>query len=204
MNLYSEEIRLVSEEVSLIAGVDEVGRGCLAGPVFAAAVILPRDLKIPYLNDSKQLTPPLRDSLNEKITQQAIAFHVARVEADEIDRINILWASMKAMKLAVMGLKISPEYLLVDGNRMIESELPQLAIVSGDARCASIAAASIVAKVARDRFMTEQEQVFPQFSFSKHKGYGTAEHLQELARNGPTVLHRRSFAPVSQILSFPV
>ncbi|MFO1464783.1 MAG: ribonuclease HII [bacterium] len=200
MDLYAEEARFASEGFVTLAGVDEVGRGCIAGPVFAAAVILPRELRIPELNDSKKLSPKVRERLSSTILREARAWHIAMVSVEEIDRLNILWASMKAMRLAVEGLVERPDLLLVDGNRVTESPLPQRAIVEGDARCASIAAASVIAKVARDRWMSEQEAQFPGFSFAKHKGYGTAEHLRELRQHGVTPLHRRSFAPVQEML----
>lgn len=196
--LYSIEADFRNEGFAQLAGVDEVGRGCLAGPVFAAAVILPPGLRIPKLDDSKKLTAATRDQVSAQVLEKCLAWHVAMVSAEEIDQLNILWASMKAMRLAVEGLRQVPDLLLVDGNRATDLAMPQRTLIGGDARCASIAAASVIAKVARDRWMTEQEKVFPQFSFSRHKGYGTAQHLRELGAHGPTPLHRRSFAPVQQ------
>jgi ribonuclease HII len=199
VDLYAEEQSLRAEGFELLAGVDEVGRGCLAGPVFAAAVILPQDLKIPQLNDSKKLSPQLREKISAIILQQALAYKIERVSVEEIDRINILQASLQAMQLAIAGLSIFPKLLLVDGNQQVEVSIPQKTVIQGDGRCASIAAASVIAKVARDRYMAEQEKIFPQFSFSQHKGYGTAQHLEELKKHGPTPLHRRSFAPVRDL-----
>jgi ribonuclease HII len=199
VDLYAEEQVLRAEGFELLAGVDEVGRGCLAGPVFAAAVILPQDLKIPQLNDSKKLSPQLREKISAIILQQALAYKIERVSVEEIDRINILQASLKAMQLAIAGLLIFPKLLLIDGNQQVEVSIPQKTVIQGDGRCASIAAASVIAKVARDRYMAEQEKIFPQFSFSQHKGYGTAQHLEELKKHGPTPLHRRSFAPVRDL-----
>jgi ribonuclease HII len=198
MGLYASQKVFHEEGYQMIAGVDEVGRGCLAGPVCAAAVILPMDLRIPNLNDSKKLTPEIRQKVSAVVLAKALAFHIVMVSVEEIDQLNILWASMKAMKLAVEGLAHAPDLLLVDGNRETELKIPQRAIVEGDGRCASIAAASVIAKVARDRYMTEQQEIYPGFSFSSHKGYGTPQHLRELDQHGPTPLHRRSFAPVLQ------
>jgi len=200
MDLYAEEQKFLFEGYATLAGVDEVGRGCIAGPVFAAAVILPSDLRIPQLNDSKKLSAQVRERLSEIILREALAWNIAEVSVEEIDTLNILWASMKAMRLAVEGLRMVPDLLLVDGNRETDLPLKQRAIVEGDGRCASIAAASVIAKVARDRWMSEQETHFPGFSFAQHKGYGTEQHLRELRKHGPTPLHRRSFAPVQALL----
>lgn len=196
MDLYWYERKYFAQGYRAIAGVDEVGRGCLAGPVFAAAVILPKELVLPKLNDSKKLTPSLREKLNEQILRGAVSVNVARVSVQEIDQINIFHASLKAMKLALQGLKPIPDMVLVDGKFPLPIPTPQDPLVQGDGRAASIAAASIVAKVARDQFMVDREKEFPGFSFAKHKGYGTRQHLEELKANGPTILHRRSFAPV--------
>ena len=198
MGLYASQNAFHQEGYQVIAGVDEVGRGCLAGPVCAAAVILPIGLRIPKLDDSKKLKPEVREQVNAVVLQKAIAWHIVMVSVEEIDQLNILWASMKAMKLAVEGLAQAPDLLLVDGNRETELKIPQRAIVEGDGRCASIAAASVIAKVARDRYMTEQQEIYPGFSFASHKGYGTPQHLRELDTHGPTPLHRRSFSPVVQ------
>lgn len=201
MDLYAEEQTFYEQGFATLAGVDEVGRGCIAGPVFAAAVILPRELRIPDLDDSKKLLAPVRERISEIILREAIATCIAMVSVEEVDSLNILWASMKAMRLAVEGLKPAPGLLLIDGNRPTDLPLPQLALVAGDGRCASIAAASVIAKVARDRWMAEQEAHFPGFSFARHKGYGTEQHLRELKQHGPTPLHRRSFAPVQECLA---
>jgi len=148
----------------------------------------------------KKLTPKIREQLNEQILAHATAVHVAFVSVEEIDRINIFHASQKAMVLALAGLKENPDLVLVDGKFPLSIDRPQKALVGGDGRVASIAAASIVAKVARDHFMTEQEGSYPGFSFSRHKGYGTRQHFVELKENGPTPLHRRSFAPVRELV----
>ena len=202
MDLFAEEKSFYSSGITRLAGVDEVGRGCLAGPVFAAAVILPQELRISDLNDSKKLPPEVRERVSAEVLEKALAWSIVSVPVEEIDRLNILWASMKAMRLAVEGLKMLPELLLVDGNRVTDLQLPQRAMVAGDGRCASIAAASVIAKVARDRWMAEQENIYPQFRFSRHKGYGTPQHLEELRRHGPTPLHRKTFAPVAQVKMF--
>jgi len=201
-DLYSEEKYFRSQGFLHLAGVDEVGRGCLAGPVFAAAVILPPELQIPELNDSKKLKPKQRESISEIIHREALALHIASIDSEEIDRINILHASLKAMAVALLALKIPPHLVLVDGNQKVPVDMQQKTLVGGDGRCASIAAASVIAKVARDRYMSEQESHFPNFSFSEHKGYGTAKHQEELKKHGPTPLHRRSFGPVQQFNLF--
>ncbi|HKY63841.1 MAG TPA: ribonuclease HII [bacterium] len=198
MGLYASQKAFHDEGYRVIAGVDEVGRGCLAGPVCAAAVILPIGLRIPKLDDSKKLKPEIREQVSAVVLQKALAWHIVMVSVEEIDKLNILWASMKAMKLAVEGLAQAPDLLLVDGNREADLPIPQRAIVEGDGRCASIAAASVIAKVARDRYMAEQQEVYPGFSFASHKGYGTPQHLRELDLHGPTPLHRRTFSPVLQ------
>jgi ribonuclease HII len=202
MDLLLEERSWYAKGVKAIAGVDEVGRGCLAGPVYAAAVILPPEFNLPQLNDSKKLTPAQREVLFVQIQRQAVAWRVAHVEVEEIDHINIFHASLKAMALALAGLSVRPERVLVDGTFTAPVDLPQTPLVKGDSRSASIAAASIIAKVTRDRFMAEQEKYYPKFSFGRHKGYGTPQHLEELKSHGPTPLHRRSFAPVQERLGF--
>lgn len=184
---------LLATGICRIGGVDEAGRGCLAGPVFAGAVILPSQLVIPEIDDSKKLTPAIRERLFAEICKQAVAWAVASVDADVIDQINIHRASLKAMQLAVAQLKPPPEFLLVDGRFPIPERLPQKAIVKGDQKSQSVAAASILAKVSRDRWMEEEAKKYPQFSFVQHKGYGTPEHFSEIKRYGLTPLHRKSF-----------
>jgi len=183
-----------------IAGVDEAGRGCLAGPVVAASVILPKKLDIPGLKDSKQLTKKQRDEFYDIIRDKALAWGVGIIEPWEIDRINILRASLKAMKIAVDEMKIKPSILFIDGPYPIESRLPQKTLKKGDARSITIAAASVIAKVTRDRMMVEFERRYPNFSFSIHKGYGTELHMKELKAHGPTPIHRMTFAPLSSPL----
>ena len=199
---YFEE-RFHSEGIEHIAGVDEAGRGCLAGPVVAASVILPQGIDIPGLKDSKQLTSNQRDHFFDLIQEKALAWSVGIIEPDEIDRINILKASLKAMEVAVNGLKIKPNYLFIDGPFPIESKIQQKTLKKGDARSITIAAASVMAKVIRDRMMIEYEKEYPNFSFSIHKGYGTRLHFKELATHGPTAIHRMTFEPVSRIYVIP-
>lgn len=182
--------------VELIAGVDEAGRGCLAGPVVASAVILPQRLILEGLKDSKQLSSTQRDNFFDAIKAHALAWSVGIVDPSEIDQINILKASLKAMKIAVEKLKIQPEHLLIDGPFGIELNIPQRPIIKGDALSHSISAASVVAKVTRDRMMSDYEGLYPSFKFSAHKGYGTRLHYDELQKNGPTAIHRMTFAGV--------
>lgn len=180
-----------------VAGIDEAGRGPWAGPVVAAAVIL-NPAKIPRgINDSKQMTLDERESLFDKIMTHALAVKAVAAEVEEIDRLNILWATMSAMEQAVRGLTIAPVHALIDGNRAPrEMPCPYQTIIEGDARSQSIAAASIIAKVTRDRIMCERAQSHPEYGFERHKGYGTPEHADLLMRHGPCTEHRRSFAPV--------
>lgn len=176
-----------------LAGTDEVGRGCLAGPVVAAAVILPEFHAIEGIKDSKLLSPAQREKLYGEITEQAVAWGVGVIGVSEIDRINIFHASLKAMSEAVGKLKPSPDFLLIDGKHKIPFAVAQRPVVKGDRHCESIAAASIVAKVSRDRMMAEFEREYPNFTFSVHKGYPTEKHREELREHGPLPIHRRSF-----------
>ena len=180
----------------LVAGVDEVGRGCIAGPVVAAAVILPVDAKIKGITDSKALSPERREELDVEIRAAALAIGLGVVEAAEIDRVNILNASLEAMRLAVAQLSPAPGFLLVDGIFRIPAEIAQQPVIKGDLKCRCIGAASIVAKVWRDRKMVELDGVHPGYGFAQHKGYGCASHWKALAEKGPSVLHRRSFRGV--------
>lgn len=192
------EEKLFAEGYLRIAGVDEVGRGCLAGPVVAAAVILKWDTIFLGLKDSKQLTKEQREYFYPLIVARATAFGVGVVEALEIDRVNILQASLKAMVIAVRSLSVAPDYLLVDGRDPVPIAIPQKAIPKGDDLSYSIAAASVVAKVTRDRMMVECEKKFPQFGFSVHKGYGTRRHWEELAISGASPIHRLTFRGVAK------
>jgi ribonuclease HII len=183
----------------MIAGIDEAGRGPLAGPVVAAAVILPPDYRHPEINDSKQLTPGKRERLHEVIKADALAVGIGVVEAFVIDRMNILQATLMAMRDAVLDLSQPPDYLLVDGKNRIDVRTPQETIIRGDARSISVAAASIIAKVSRDRIMEIYHRQFPQYNFLKNKGYGTGEHREAILRCGPCKIHRLSFSVKSSV-----
>lgn len=178
---------------SLEAGVDEAGRGCLAGPVVAAAVILPDDFDCPILNDSKQLSHALRLKAREIIEKQALAYSIAAVSAEKIDEINILQATFEAMHLAINGLSIAPEYLAIDGNRFRKHEIPHTAIVKGDAKYQHIAAASVLAKTYRDALMEEWDSRFPAYDWKNNKGYPTIAHKKAIALHGHTPFHRLTF-----------
>lgn len=178
-----------------IAGVDEVGRGCLAGPVLAAAVVLDPDRHVRGLADSKQLTPAQRERLYDEIVERAAAWAVASADAREIDEINIAKASLAVMRRALLSLVPLPDFALVDAFHIPSLPMAQRGLVGGDARCASIAAASIVAKVTRDRLMRQLDEADPRYGFARHKGYATAEHLEAVARHGYSDAHRRTFRP---------
>ncbi|MFQ5608176.1 MAG: ribonuclease HII [Candidatus Zixiibacteriota bacterium] len=184
-----------------VTGVDEAGRGPLAGPVVAAAVILPDDVTIDGLDDSKKLSAAQREELFEEIAEREIPVSVGIIDNRTIDQMNILRASLMAMRRSVCGLKPKPECCLVDGSFEIPNlEIAQMAIVDGDAIHPAIAAASIVAKVTRDRIMRQYDEIYPQYSFAEHFGYPTPKHLKELKKHGPTSIHRRSFKPVADAL----
>ena len=198
MDLWTYEREQWNSGVETVCGVDEAGAGPLMGPVYAAAVILPRELDIPGLNDSKKLTEKKREALYEVITAQAVAYSVARVEAAEIDEMDILNARMLAMQKAIDGLTVRPDLAFIDGNRDHGSryaiQIPHQLIVGGDGKSASIAAASILAKVSRDRYVsTELDAKYPQYQFAKHKGYGTKLHYQMLDQYSPCPEHRMTF-----------
>lgn len=180
-----------------IAGVDEAGVAPLAGPVVAAAVILPPQARLPHLNDSKRLAPPRRAVLYQTITHEAVAVSVGMASVEEIDRFNILQATRLAHRRAILGLPMRPDLVLIDGRYPAEVPVAQLVIVDGDATCASVAAASVVAKVTRDRLMDELAARYPQYGLARNKGYGTRAHLDAISRFGITPLHRRSFSPVA-------
>lgn len=184
----------------LIAGVDEVGRGPLVGAVVTAAVILDPARPIAGLADSKKLSEKRRLALFDEIRENALAWSLGRAEPEEIDQLNILHATMLAMQRAVAGLTVTPEYVLIDGNRCPSLPMPSMTVVKGDSLVAEISAASIIAKVTRDREMAELDAVFPQYGFAQHKGYPTAQHLAMLTEHGATPHHRRSFAPVRNAL----
>lgn len=195
-----EQLGLCWDAPGLIAGVDEAGRGPLAGPVVAAAVILDELKPIKGLADSKVLTPRKRERLFDEIRAKALACCIAEASVDEIDRLNILQATMLAMRRAVEGLRLLPHKVLVDGNRLPVLRMPAEAIVKGDAKVASISAASILAKVHRDRLCADLHARFPAYGFATHKGYPTAEHLAALREHGACEVHRRSYAPVRAAL----
>ncbi|NWA38168.1 ribonuclease HII [Pseudomonas reactans] len=192
------DFSLVAEAHELVAGVDEVGRGPLCGAVVTAAVILDPNRPILGLNDSKKLTEARREKLYDEIIEKALSWHIARAEVEEIDELNILHATMLAMQRAVEGLHITPKMAMIDGNRCPKLTMPSEAVVKGDSKVPAIAAASILAKVSRDREMAAFELIYPGYGIGGHKGYPTPVHLEALARLGPTPIHRRSFAPVRQ------
>lgn len=198
MDLWTYEREQWNHGFSTLCGVDEAGAGPLAGPVYAAAVILPREIDLPGLNDSKKLTPKKRDALFDAITAAAVAWSVASVTAEEIDELDILNARTLAMDRAIEGLSIQPDLCLIDGNRdhgsAVAITAPHITLVGGDGKSASIAAASILAKVSRDRYVTDVlDREYPQYQFAKHKGYGTKLHYEMLDRYGPCPAHRRTF-----------
>lgn len=193
MNFWEYEEDAEKHGYKCIAGVDEAGRGPLAGPVYAAAVILPFGLEIQGINDSKKLTAKKRDELYDVIKEAAIAYAVVSCDEKIIDEINILQAALKAMREAVMDLAVVPDLVLIDGNKKPDLPMDAQAIVKGDGKSASIAAASILAKVSRDRFMEQMHEKYPQYNFAKHKGYPTKEHREAVIKYGACPIHRKSF-----------
>ncbi len=192
-DLWELERELHAGGIGLICGVDEAGRGPLAGPVCAAAVILPTETELPGLNDSKKLSEKKREKLFPLIQEAALAWSVAFASVEEIEERNILGATFLAMNRALSGLSRTPELAIIDGNRNTGIEIPSRCVIHGDARCASIAAASILAKVSRDRLMLRLAEQYPQYGFERHKGYGTKAHYEALQRFGPCPAHRPSF-----------
>lgn len=201
--LHAEQVPLNWSGAGLLAGVDEAGRGPLAGPVLAAAVMLHPDRPIVGLDDSKRLSARRREALFDVILDQALCCSVAEATVEEVDRLNILQATLLAMQRAVAGLRLRPTQVLVDGNQLPVLDVPAEALVRGDAYVPAIAAASIVAKVQRDRWCRQADADWPQYGFARHKGYGTAAHLAALQTHGPSPWHRRSFAPVARLLESP-
>lgn len=197
-NLMAERIECGADRI--IAGVDEAGRGPLAGPVYAAAVILPRDFNLQGISDSKKLNEKQRNEAYERIISEAVAYGIACVEAEVIDKINILQAARLAMLKALENMGLIPQAVLIDGRDRIDCPLPQQPIIGGDAKCISISAASILAKVERDRRMAELDCVYPGYGFAKHKGYGTAEHLKAIDLLGICPEHRKSFGPIAKLV----
>ena len=192
-DLWTLENEIYGEGYRLICGVDEAGRGPLAGPVYAAAVILPRGLVLEGLDDSKKLTEKKREALFDPIREQAIAYGIASASVEEIETRNILNATFLAMNRAIEKLNPMPELTLIDGNRNTGITFPSRCVVKGDAKCADIAAASVLAKVSRDRFMLEMARQYPRYRFEQHKGYGTKLHYDMLREYGPSPIHRMSF-----------
>lgn len=202
--LTKHERTLVAQGFKFVAGVDEAGRGALAGPLVAAAVILPLNAELPGLRDSKRLTPAQRDNLFEPIKEAARAWHVVEVDAGSIDANGIQWANLYALEQAVCGLTPQADYVLSDAFTLPSLEMPHLAITKGDNLSLTIAAASVLAKVTRDRIMVEQHGLYPRYGFDRHKGYGTDSHCRALEEHGPSPIHRLYFEPVAQVrqLSF--
>ncbi|WP_193017225.1 ribonuclease HII [Proteus sp. FME41] len=194
-------MEFVYPKANLIAGVDEVGRGPLVGAVVTAAVILDPANPIEGLADSKKLTEKKRNALYDEIKEKALCWAIGRAEPEEIDELNILWATMKAMERAVAGLSMTPDMVLIDGNRCPKLPMASQAVVKGDSLVQEISAASILAKVTRDREMEELDKLYPDYGFAKHKGYPTVFHMEKLALLGATPYHRKSFAPVKRALN---
>ncbi len=192
-DLWELENEIYDSGVSLICGVDEAGRGPLAGPVCAAAVILPRNIEIVGLNDSKKLSEKSREKLYDEICEKAMSFGIAFASVEEIEEFNILNAAMLAMNRAIAQLEPQPELALIDGNRSSAIEINSRCVIKGDAKCADIAAASILAKVTRDRYMLDMAEKYPEYHFERHKGYGTKLHYEALREYGPCEIHRPSF-----------
>lgn len=190
---YSIENEYREKGFDIICGVDEAGRGPLAGPVYAAAVILPSDCVIEGLNDSKKLTEKKREALFDEIKEKALAYGIASADEKEIDEINILNATFLAMKRAINSLSVKPDLALIDGNQKPHTDIEEVTVIKGDAKSMSIAAASVLAKVSRDRFMLEMAEKYPQYEFARHKGYGTKLHYEKIAQYGVCDIHRRTF-----------
>lgn len=190
---YSIENEYREKGFNIICGVDEAGRGPLAGPVYAAAVILPSDCVIEGLNDSKKLTEKKREALFDEIKEKALAYGIASANEKEIDEINILNATFLAMKRAIDSLSVKPDLALIDGNQKPHTDIEEVTVIKGDAKSMSIAAASVLAKVSRDRFMLEMAEKYPQYEFARHKGYGTKLHYEKIAQYGVCDIHRRTF-----------
>lgn len=190
---YSIENEYREKGFNIICGVDEAGRGPLAGPVYAAAVILPSDCVIEGLNDSKKLTEKKREALFDEIKEKALAYGIASADEKEIDEINILNATFLAMKRAIASLSVRPDLALIDGNQKPHTDIEEVTVIKGDAKSMSIAAASVLAKVSRDRFMLEMAEKYPQYEFARHKGYGTKLHYEKITQYGVCDIHRRTF-----------
>lgn len=200
-DLYKFEEELYDTGFQAICGVDEAGRGPLAGPVVVAACILPPFLRIEGINDSKQLTSKKRQELYKRIMKEALDYNIVFISVEEVDELNIYQATKKGMLEAIRGLKLSPDYVLIDAMPLNELEISHESIIHGDARCASVAAASILAKVTRDNYMEKMDIKYPNYGFKKHKGYGTKLHFEALEKYGPCPIHRKTFFPVSKYYS---
>lgn len=193
LNMWKIEHEKIRDGYNLIAGVDEAGRGPLAGPVCVSAVILPQDCYFEKINDSKKLTEKQKDRLFDEIKEKAVAYNIVLIDNEEIDRLNILNATFKGMCESVKGLSVTPDFVLIDGNKIKGMETPHECVVKGDSKSISIAAASILAKVTRDRYMAELAKKYPQYQFEKHKGYPTKLHYELLKKYGASDIHRKSF-----------
>ena len=192
--LKEEERKIYANKVEYICGIDEAGRGPLAGPVVVGAVILPKDSFIEGINDSKKISEKKREKIFDLITEEAIAYSVGIVSQNTIDEINILNATKLGVKIALEELKTKPDMIMIDALKGMDTlGIPYMSIIKGDAKCYSIAAASIIAKVTRDRLMRQWDEIYPVYGFSKHKGYGTKEHIEKIKEYGPCILHRKSF-----------
>ncbi len=200
LEMRAYENDLVNRKIKIIAGIDEAGRGPLAGPVVAASVILPNDYFLPGLNDSKKLSRRKREYFYEEIVKNAISYGVGVVSVDDIDKYNIYNSTKIAMIKSVLELSEKPNHLLIDAMK-IELDIPQTSIIKGDAKSVSIAAASIIAKVTRDRYMSELAKTYPQYNFSNNAGYGTKEHIEAIKKHGITPVHRKTFEPIKSILA---
>ncbi len=201
INLYEFEEKLYDEGFHCICGVDEAGRGPLAGPVVVASCILPPFLRIDGINDSKQLSAKKRQELYKLIIKNAVSYNIVFISEEDIDNLNIYQATKKGMLEAIKGLKVKPDYALIDAMPLGELDIPHNSIIHGDARCASVAAASILAKVTRDEYMEKMDIKYPNYGFKKHKGYGTKAHIEALEKYGPCPIHRKTYAPVSKYFS---
>lgn len=199
--MYSYERQFWAKGLEVVAGVDEAGRGPLAGPVSVAAVILPHDLYLPKINDSKKLSAKVRDELYDEIMAKAVAVKTALIDAKTIDRVNIYQATINGMYESIFGLAKEPQAVLIDAVKLDNLPMVSESIIKGDAKSASIAAASIIAKVNRDRLMDEYDKEYPQYGFAQHKGYGTAQHIEALQKYGPCPLHRLSFEPIRSMVT---
>lgn len=200
LKMYAYEHEAWARGYEIVAGVDEAGRGPLAGPVSVAAVILPHDLCLPKLNDSKKLSAKVREELFDEIQEKAIAVGTALIDAQTIDRVNIYQATINGMYEAIFSLQPEPQEVLIDAVPLENLPMASQSIIKGDAKSASIAAASIIAKVTRDRLMDEYDKIYPEYGFAQHKGYGTAQHIEALKKYGLCPIHRRSFEPVRSLV----